>query len=89
MQSEAWSTVTYHNKYVCIFCIHILVDISLLKSVYMQMGISTRPLANVSTKSIGQVQVIDHSQVILRVAYLNSKCCQNLVSNTANHSHIL
>ena len=82
MQSEAWSTVTYHNKYVFIFCIHIPVDISLLKSVYIRMEISTCRLANVSTKSVGQVQVIDHSRVILRVAYPNSKCCQNLDSHT-------
>ena len=27
MQSEAWSAVTYHNKYVLVFCILILLHI--------------------------------------------------------------
>ena len=37
-----------------------------LNSVYMQIQCWESALANVSEKSVGQVQIIDHSQVIFK-----------------------
>jgi len=63
------------------------VNTASLKSVYMQIQCWELALANVCAKSVWRVQIIDHSQVILKVTHLNSKRCQNLISNTTNYSY--